>query len=58
MTNLMTILILWGSQWLDVDGDVDEFLMKLVMLLAAKRTSHHQLPGEEGVEQQRPTQVV
>ena len=52
----MMILILWGSQWLDVDGD--EFLMKLVMLLAAKRTSHHQLPGEGGVEQQRPTQVV
>lgn len=36
----MMILILWGSQWLDVDGD-EKFLMKLVMLLAAKRKSLH-----------------
>jgi hypothetical protein len=52
----MMMLILWGSQWLDGGGD--EFLMKLAMLLAAKRTSHHQPDGEGGVEQRRPTQVV
>ena len=51
------MLILWGSQWLDGGGD-EFFLMKLAMLLAAKRTSHHQPDGEGGVEQRRPTQVV
>lgn len=33
---MLMILILWGSHWLD-DGH-EFFSMKLVMLLAAKRT--------------------
>ena len=53
---MLMILILWGSHWLD-DGH-EFFSMKLVMLLAAKRTSHHQPDGEGGVKQQRRPQVV
>lgn len=54
----MMILILWGSQWLDDDGGDEFFLMKLAMVLAAKRTSHYQPDGEGGVEQRRRSQVV
>ena len=39
---MMMILILSGSQWLNGDCGDEFLMMKLVILQAAKRTSHYQ----------------